>query len=130
MIVADEIQLARAYERRRLPKNIRFPRTGDIYQAIDTIEINYLTAHHAPFTGGGKAMLPKGEQVRVYKISDDRPISVYCDPMRYDELHSLIVPAEERENPYYSNYYFWIETTKLVDSFELVACGLAESSPA
>ncbi len=53
------------------------------------------------------------------------PVSVYASPLRYEELHELIVPAEERANEYYSNYYFNIDTITLNKSFRLVGGGQA-----
>ncbi len=125
MINRDEIELAKAYKRRPMPKDIRYPREGEIYESIEDVTVTYMTSHHAPFTGGGKAVLPKGEQVRVYKPDNDRPDGVYCNPLRYDELHEQIVPAEERANEYYSNYYFSIDTITLNKSFRLVGGGPA-----
>ena len=103
-----------------MPKDIRYPRDGEVYEALEDFPISYMTAHHAPYTGGGKAVLPKGEKVRVCKPVREKPISVYCDPLRYDELHEIIVPLAERENERYSNYYFSIKTVELNASFRLV----------
>ena len=120
MINHDEIELAKAYRRRLMPKGIRYPREGEVYESVEDVTIRYMTAHQAPFTGGGEAVLPKGERVRVLKPIDDKPVGVYCDPLRYEELHERIVPAEERANEYYCNYYFSIDTIMLNKSFRLV----------
>lgn len=121
MIHRDEIELARAYQRRIMPAGIRYPREGEVYEAIEDVTISYMTSHYAPFTGGGKAVLPKGERVRVSKPIENQPVGVYCDPLRYDRLHDLIVPAEERANECYSGYYLSIDTPTLNKSFRLVA---------
>src|SRR4051794_19819703 len=46
-----------------LPKGLRYPQKGEIWEAIDDIKIEYMTDHHGEFTGGGEAILPRGEQV-------------------------------------------------------------------
>ena len=129
MVNRKEMDLAIAYERRRMPKGLRFPRQGEVYEALEDVQISYLTAYHAPCTGGGKAVLPKGECVSVCEHRDEKPISVNCHPLRYDELHDTIVPREERENPLYCSYYFCIRTTTLNKSFRLVANALPERPP-
>src|SRR4051812_19434951 len=89
IINGDEIELAKAYQRRLMSKDIRYPCEGEVYESIEDVTVTYMTAHYAPFTGGGKAVLPKGERVRVCKPSNHKPLSVYCDPLRYEELHEL-----------------------------------------
>jgi len=94
-ITAEEIALALAYSRSRLPRGLRFPKKDEIYEVKEDFQVNYMTAHYAPFTGGGKSVLPKGERVKVCEPSNPEPLAVYCDPLNYDALHELIVPAEE-----------------------------------
>jgi hypothetical protein len=53
-------------------------------------------------------------------VANDKPIGVYCDPLRYDELHSKIVSEEERDDPTYNGYYFFIKTVDLNQGFRLV----------
>ena len=119
-ISGEEIELAKAYQKRQIPAGIRFPRAGEIYEAVRDFEVQYMTAHFAPFTGGGKAVLPKGERVRVCEPSDPRPLGVYCDPLNYDALHERIVPAEEQAHERYNGYYLSIDTVDLNRSFRLV----------
>lgn len=125
IVSREELELAKALTRRRMPTGLRYPRGGEVYEATTDVVVTYMTAHHAPFTGGGKAMLPRGERVRVSGFAGERPISVYCDPLRYDALHQQIVPAEERANAYYSNYYLCIETVALNRSFRRIDGGAA-----
>jgi hypothetical protein len=104
VISDEEYRLALAYERRQLPNDIRFPKVGDVYEAIADVEIAFLTHYRAPFTGGARTMFPRGERVRVSCVNGDRPIGVYCSPLRYHELHTRTVSEEERARPEYNGY--------------------------
>jgi hypothetical protein len=119
-ISGQEIELAKAYQRRQMSPGIRFPKTGEIYEAIDDFTVHYMTAHSAPFTGGGRSVLPKGERVRVGEASGLEPLGVYCDPLNYDALHDRIVPAEERAHEQYESYYLSIDTVDLNRYFRLI----------
>lgn len=119
-ISGEEIERAVEYERRILPADLKFPKEGEVYEAITNFDIHYMTSHNAPFTGGGRSILPQGERVRVRSVSHEKPIGVYCDPLRYDDLHHLIVPQEEREYPSYVSYYLSIETVDLNKHFRPV----------
>ena len=119
-ISGDEIVFAHEYERRHLPAGLRFPKKGEGYEATVDFKVHYMTSHHAPFTGGGFAILPQGERVRVESVSHAKPIGVYCEPLRYDELQDKIVTAEERADPCYSGYYFSIKTVDLNRCFRAV----------
>ena len=119
VITEIESELAREYTQSLLPNDIRYPKEGDIYTSIQDYEIDYMTAHNAPYTGGGKSILPKGESIKISKPISEKPIGVYCDPINYDKLHDQIVSKEDLENPYYSNYYFSIDTVDLNKYFKL-----------
>src|SRR5215203_6896773 len=60
-----EIEWARDYERSLLPADVRFPKEGDLYEALQDVQIDYLTSWAAPFTGSGKGILKKGERIRA-----------------------------------------------------------------
>lgn len=45
------------YERSLLPKDIRIPRLGDVYQALQDQPISYLVTYSAPCSGDGEATL-------------------------------------------------------------------------
>ncbi len=119
-ISGEEVELAKAYQRRKMPSGLKFPKAGEVYEAIEDFEVHYMTAHYAPFTGGGRALLPKGERIRVCEPSNPEPLGVYCDPLNYDALHERIVPAKERAHERYGGYYFSIDTVDLNRSFRLV----------
>lgn len=128
-ISREDIELAKAYEKKRMPLNIRYPVEGDIYEALQDCEIDYLTTHLAPFTGGGQAMLPRGERVRVSELSEQKPLSVYCAPVNYDLMHDRIVPVGERASPNYLGYYFSIDTLDLNRCFRRVESSNINGDP-
>lgn len=108
-----------------MPEGLRYPREGEIYEAAEDVAVSYLTYYFdLPSTGGGNAILPKGEQVRVSHCRGDKPTGVYCDPLRYRELHQRIVSAKERDNKLYRGYYLAIDTVSLNTRFILIAVPL------
>ena len=117
-----EIDWARDYERSLLPEGIRFPKKGDIYEAIEDIPVCYMTAWRAPFTGGGDSQLNKGERVVIKdEPIDSRPIGVYAEAVNYASLEERIVPSAERSNPKYAGFYFSFKTLELNQKFRLVS---------
>jgi hypothetical protein len=111
-----------------LPEGARYPREGYIYEATDDVPIMYLTHYFdLPYTGGGDAILPKGERVRVAHVRGEKPLGVSCDPLRYDELHARIVSEEERASDLYRGYHLAITTADLNTSFRLVRSDSADA---
>ena len=77
-----------------MAKELRYPREGEIYEALEDVAVSYMTHYFdLPYTGGGAATLPKGERVCVSHCRGDKPAGVYCDPLRYQELQEKIVAA-------------------------------------
>jgi hypothetical protein len=119
---SPEVEWARDYERSLLPKDIRFPKQGDIYEAIEDVPVHYMTAWRAPFTGGGDGQLKKGERVVIKdKPIDSRPIGVYAEAANYASLEERIVPSAERNDPKYAGFYFSFKTLELNRKFRLVS---------
>lgn len=79
------------------------PEEDLILEAISDYETMYLTGWKAPTTGGGRAILPAGERIKVQTYSKGA-IAANCTPINYDKLHSLIVPESDRINSKYSGY--------------------------
>lgn len=80
----QEFDWAREYERSLIPDDVRFPQKWDVYESLVDQMVHYMTAWAAPFTGGGKAMLNKGDRVWVdTSPGEDRPIGVYVLPVDY-----------------------------------------------
>ena len=110
---------ARDYERSLLPADIRYPRKGDVYEALRDIEVRYLTSWNAPYTGGGKAVLKQGDRIKVDDEPIDRPISVPAVAINYAELEERIVPSSDRNSEKYSGFHLSIDTIDLNKCFKL-----------
>lgn len=119
-----EAEWAKQYERTLIPEGTRFPRRGDLYESRCDQEIEYMTAWAAPFSGGGKAVLFKGERIWVeHEPREDRPLGSYAIAVEYDSLEKRMVPQPERENPKYGGFYFYFKTVDLNENFTLVQTG-------
>jgi hypothetical protein len=114
-----ELEWACAYERFHL-RPWRFPRDGDVYEALEDIGVSFLTHWRAPFTGGGEGILRKGEQVRVLVYGNDpEPIRVYARPVNYTQLESELVSQKERNDSQYSGFTLSIPSKDLKFHFKL-----------
>lgn len=119
-----EIGWARDYERSLIPVGMRFPQKGDVYEALEDMEVDFLTAWSAPFTGGGKGALHKGDRVFVdSEPSDPKPIGSYVVAIDYEALEERIVPASDRDAERYNGFYFHFKTVDLNRRFKLVQIG-------
>ena len=104
-----------------IPKDVRFPKKGDVYEALSDIQLDYFTLWGAPLTGGGKSTLFKGERVWIDQSPNQtKPNGVYAIPVEYEKLESRIVPDEVREKEDYSSFCFCIDTVVLNQKFRLV----------
>jgi hypothetical protein len=118
---SPEVDWARDYERSQIPAGMRFPRKGDVYEALEDMSVHYTTSWAAPFTGGGEGVLRKGDRVMVdTEPVDDRAISTYAVAVDYDAVEERIVPASDRSAPKYSGFYFSFKTVDLNRRFRLV----------
>lgn len=116
-----ELDWAREYERSLIPEGHRFPRKGDVYESLEDQTVHYMTAWAAPFTGGGDAMLLKGEQIWINSQPvDQKPIGTYALPLEYEKLEERMFPKQDRENPKYGGFYFHFKTVDLNRTFRLV----------
>jgi hypothetical protein len=92
-----------------------------VYEALHDMEVEFMTAWAAPFTGGGKAMLMQGEKVFVHsEPAEEKPIGAYVEAMEYKLLEERMVPASERTSPKYGGFYFYFSTVELNTKFALV----------
>jgi hypothetical protein len=122
-ISVQEAEWARNYDRSLLPKGVRFPRPGDVYQAINDVEIEYLTHWHAPCTGSGSAVLKEGERIVVADAYGPEPLRIYALPEDYKQLELRMVPQDERMRRDYGSFSLTISTRDLSTKFRLVAEG-------
>jgi hypothetical protein len=98
----------------------RFPRTGDVYEAVDTVPFIYFTSWRAPFTGSGKASLLPGDRVCVrWEPSEPDPVVVRVAAVD-DGLERRLIPASDREHSKYAGFYIQIETVDLFQKFKLI----------
>lgn len=117
----EEVDWAREYERSLLPADIVFPEEGEVWETIDDCDVKYGTLFAAPSSGGGNARLQRGERVRILQLPDGRPIMIAFSPLRYDELHTLIVPEEDRNCATYTGYHLWTKTVHFLAHFRRIA---------
>ncbi len=97
-----------------------------MYEAVSNVEVNFLTSWAAPFTGGGKHVLPAGQRIAINEEpSGAKPISVYADAVNPEALEALMVPQADRESPKYLGFYFSIRTLELPKHFRLVSSSAA-----
>lgn len=118
---SPEVDWARDYERSLLPPGTRFPRQGDVYEAITDVSVNYLTWWTRPYTGGGEVRLRSGDKVVVSRTPIEKPVMVYADAVDRQAMEASIVPNEERSAEGYSGFYFAIRTADLNRCFRLVS---------
>lgn len=121
---SPETDWARDYERSLLPADVRFPKKGDVYEACAPVDMRYLTAWGAPFTGGGEGRLEKGDRIFVDRApSSPDPISVYAVAVDYAAVEERLVPGSVRADPSYSDFYFSVKVIDLHRKFRLVETG-------
>lgn len=118
---SPEVDWAREYERSLIPSDMRFPRKGDVYEALEDMTVQYLTSWAAPYTGSGEGLLRKGDRVWVdTEPHDSRAISTYAVAVDYEALEQRLVSASDRKSPRYSGFYFSFGTVELNRKFRLV----------
>jgi hypothetical protein len=121
---SPETDWARDYERSLIPNDMRFPVKGDVYEALDDVQVHYMTSWAAPVTGGGDGVLRKGDQVSVEGSGvDHTPIGVYAVAVDYGVIESRMVPEADRRSPRYGGFYFYLSTADLNRKFKLVKAG-------
>lgn len=118
---SPEVDWAREYELDLLPEGVRFPQKGDLYESKQDQTVAYMTAWAAPVTGGGEALLRKGERIRVHDVPRyEKSLGTYAVAAEYEELEQRMIPREVREDPRYGGFYFYFGTVDLNRDFKLV----------
>ncbi len=117
-----------------LPRDLVFPRLGQIWEAVRDCEVPFRTSlpfqqkpAHAVATPAdleayleslfGVCKLHKGERVRVVDAEGPKPVQVTFVPLRYQELHERIVPEGTRKLPGYSGYVLHLKTAQTIVEF-------------
>jgi hypothetical protein len=93
---------------------------GQRYRALEELEVFAMTHWRAPFTGGHEATLPSGEIFTVRYDPPEGATAAVCDPERYDELHALLIPEEDRDAQKYGGYSLSISLADIREKADLV----------
>ena len=88
-------------------------RKGAKFVAEAPIPATAMTHWSAAFTGG-KVSVPAGTVLVVHHDQVPGAVGVSCLPANYDELHSVFIPAEDREADKYGGYSLSILVSELV----------------
>jgi hypothetical protein len=116
-----ETRWAIEYERSLLQPDVRYPRMGDVYEAVEDTPVEYLTAWSGPYTGSGQGVLLRGDRIRIeHEPAGAEPIGVYAVPLDYTTLEERMVPAASRLAKKYDGFYFFVHTADLNRAFRLV----------
>ena len=129
-------------ERSRLLSGVVFPRVGQVWEAVRDCQVAFRPqgcwqipaweklrdgkaalrpgGWQLPIGGkamfvmlGGRALLRAGEKVRVLGLDHlEKPLHVCFQPLRYEELHTGIVPEEIRRRPDYAGYELSLKSAK------------------
>lgn len=98
-----------------------FPREGQIWEVTDGCDVQIQYLFSAPITFSGSGRLTVGERVRIMTgTSGPHSTAVSFLPVRYDELHDSLVPADVRNTPRYKKYTLSVETGYFFDHFRLI----------
>jgi len=122
-LTGHEIHWAREYEREQLKAWARYPLDGEVYEALNEVEVTCMIYYSAPYGGGGKAKLPAGTRVKV-KVNpriDSEPISVSADTLEKERFKELLMPKKEYLASNYQDYDLFIKVARLNKDFKLVS---------
>lgn len=113
MIATSQAQLAKIDEMlaaldrgEALPER---PKKGERYVVVSEFETGVLTMWRAPFTGGGRKILPRG---LTFVVAFDPPvqaIGVSADAIDYAKWEPLLVDAADLAAPKYAGYYLVVK---------------------
>jgi hypothetical protein len=119
-----EWEWAQVYELMGLRKWARFPRDGEVYEALENLLIEYLIQWDAPVSSGDTGLITRGTQVRVSVMPEDQePLSVYADPLEYDRVERELIPEGTRATTKYAGFYLSIRTEDLNRFFRRISGG-------
>jgi O-acetyl-ADP-ribose deacetylase (regulator of RNase III) len=119
-ISEKELDRGKKLSKALLPSGLFYPSGGEVFEALQDVEINYLTHFMAPYTGGEKAKLLKGERVKVSKPTQVKQLSYYCYPINASEIENRIIPFTDKDDPAYNGYSLSIDTKSLNNDFKKI----------
>lgn len=103
-----------------MPTGLLYPKGGEVFEAVQDVQISYLTHFMAPYTGGDKAKLLKGERVIISKTNQDKPLGYYCYPINADKVEERIIPSSDKNDPAYNGFSLSIDTKSLNEDFKQI----------
>jgi len=122
-------------ERFQLPAMV-VPRVGEVWETVRDCEVTFRPRFEGgrpqfdfrdgqrsalpafAFLFGGPAQLQPGERVRIVSVDNDKkPLYAVFRPLRYDELHTVVVPEEVRGAVNYIGYTLSVKTAKTLADF-------------
>ncbi len=108
--------------RQHLLSCARFPRNGDIFEALNDTEATYLTPWIASFTGGSDCVLAKGTMIKVcMDETDNTPIRVFAVIFDNDTFETQFIPEAIRTDERYDGLLLTFSTAELNESFRLIS---------
>ena len=104
------------------------PRNDDLFQCIEDIEVAFLTHWRAPYTGGGRGVLPKGTKVRVLVSPNVRePAAYYARPIDNGSVEAALVPVAERTSAKYDGFSLVLGIAELTTGFRRIQSAGADA---
>ena len=80
-------------------------REGEKFRTCGEVETLYLTSYRAPYTGGGKAVLPAGFEFEVMHDQVDGAPGVNCRALEYERYEQVLVSRQEMADDKYAGYH-------------------------
>ncbi len=122
MIGSPEREWAIDYELSLLPASVRFPHQGDVYRPRDKITLSASFPGNAPASGTEVSVdLSPEDQLRVFDPLSECELGAHLRPVDYAALRQRFIPAQS------DDYFFYIKTTLLNESFWLVEDGRGDA---
>lgn len=111
---------ARKLSKALMPTGLFYPKGGEVFEAVQDVQITYLTHFMAPYTGGDKAKILKGERVIISKHNQDKPLGYYCYPINADKVEERIIPSSDKNDSAYNGFSLSIDTKSLNYNFKQI----------
>ena len=121
-ISGDELHWARGYEREQLRPWARFPKNGELFEALQDLKVTYVIDWQGPFSSGGEGVLAKGARIRVAVFRwDPEPIVVQATPLDKQGFAERFIRADERASSKYGDYSLALGLAQLNKAFRLIS---------